>query len=264
MNPCSLGKILKDGLCHKTTLSRKIALNDFKGLSEEEQTLVLWRAQIKDKAGLMESICLHHHKLYLESAFTKKFSKCCNIFGHHSKKVKGAVTIRLELAQQLEKHSFQVIPGWKVCSKCYNKISKMKNPESDAESTSSQSVSSAASWEESYSTQSAKRKLDTSLAAVGVSPVSSSHALPKQARMLEAKKKITKVVRNLESSFSSSIGVSAPSLLDPPSTPSLEDFQSLQQAEIDYMCSLHSIKEKIVQSSNSREKIQLLTCAPIS
>ena len=93
MNCCCVGSILGDNSCPKTTYSRKVELNDFEILLEEEQDLVLWRAELKDKADSIKSICLHHKHLFLGSAFTKKFTKCCNIFGNHSKKVKGFVSI---------------------------------------------------------------------------------------------------------------------------------------------------------------------------
>jgi len=60
MEPCSLGNILQDALCHKTTYSRKAEINDFKCLSADEQSLLLWRVQVKDQAEAVKTKCLHH------------------------------------------------------------------------------------------------------------------------------------------------------------------------------------------------------------
>jgi len=52
---------------------------------------------------------------------------------------------------------------------------------SDTETTSNAGYSSEASWEQNFSRQSAKRKLDECLNVMGLSPIASTHALPKHA-----------------------------------------------------------------------------------
>ena len=160
----------------------------------------------------------------------------------------------MALAEELKKHSFNVIPGWKLCSKCYTKTTQINSSES--QNISDDSASSEASWEESVSVQLSKRKLDHSLTAIGISPIASAHSVPKRVRITEAKK-INKAVRNLESSFSSTIEIPAISFSESPTTPSQTDHQALKQTEQDYMEFLHSIKEKLQQTTSSEEKVHL-------
>ena len=164
----------------------------------------------------------------------------------------------------MEEHSYHVIPGWKFCSKCYGKVTHLNS--SDTETTSNASYSSEASWEQNFSRQSAKVKLDEGLNVMGLSPIASTHAFPKHARVSEAKRKMTKAVRSLETSFTSVIGLPEPTPLQPPATPSVspEDYHALQQTEKDYMTFLYNVKEKVQQGKDSQEKIQFLTCTPES
>ena len=103
------------------------------------------------------------------------------------KKLQGVITIKLNWAKKLEKHSFFVIPGWKLCSNCFKKLTTILD--SDKESASNDSFSSEARYETKFSRQAAKRKLEESLTIMEVSPVASSHSLPKHARVEQAKKR---------------------------------------------------------------------------
>ena len=151
-----------------------------------------------------------------------------------------------------------------ICFKCYGKVTHLNS--SDMETTSNASYSSEASWEQNFSRQSAKVKLDEGLNVMGLSPIASTHAFPKHARVSEAKRKMTKAVRSLETSFTSVIGLPEPTPLQPPATPSVspEDYHALQQTEKDYMTFLYNVKEKVQQGKDSQEKIQFLTCTPES
>ena len=80
---CSIGEF-EDSACHKMVHTHgKIGMLQVTELSRDDRELILWRTGIH-KRNLM-TICLHHHKQYLEK-FTTLNPFCCDPFRHHDEK----------------------------------------------------------------------------------------------------------------------------------------------------------------------------------
>ena len=54
--------------------------------------------------------------------FEQKSVNCCDLFKRHKKKTKGIRKIPLDLAKEVKCNGYDVLPGWKVCRKCYQQF----------------------------------------------------------------------------------------------------------------------------------------------
>ena len=66
----------------------------------------------------IKTIC-RYHELKFGDTFKKQFTKCCNVFGKHKKKVNGGHVVTLDIAIQLKNENKDVVPGWKLFRSCY-------------------------------------------------------------------------------------------------------------------------------------------------
>ena len=118
---CNFKELHGSGECHKSWLTRQNALEKVCDFEEELQETLLWRAGMKEAVENQELMIYSHHKELFGSAFEKKFQKCCNIYGKHTrgrKVVKGGHMITLEMAKKLKLEGHEVFPGWQFCRNC--------------------------------------------------------------------------------------------------------------------------------------------------
>ena len=194
MECCSVGILLQQD-CHKTLYTAKVELIPFKSLHITDQELLLWRASLKD-SGQVVNVCMHHKKIFLGPRFEHRFKNCCDIYKSHKRKVKGSILVTLEVAKMMEKLLISVKPGWRLCVTCYKRFKVDYNCLEDSEiSSTSSSTESVTSHLDNdpkltFHQHSAKETLKQTFQSVGVSPVGSSHSLPKRQRILKAKKNI--------------------------------------------------------------------------
>lgn len=102
---CSFGDSLKEE-CHKNF---KPEIKCFLSFSEQEQVVFKWRAGLIVSDLSIKTIC-HYHKYKFRDSFKKQFTKCCNVYGKHSKKVKGGHPVTLDMAMQLKNENKDVVP----------------------------------------------------------------------------------------------------------------------------------------------------------
>ena len=91
---------------------------------------------------------MHHYKSFIGKTFEKKYSKYCNIFKKHAKKVKANHKITVAMAEELEMQSINVTPGWKLCATCYQKVKKSDVGGLSESSSQGSSISSSANSDE--------------------------------------------------------------------------------------------------------------------
>ncbi|XP_048886219.1 ARL14 effector protein isoform X2 [Brienomyrus brachyistius] len=119
MSPCTVGEQLQEASdCHKTFLSQEVGLKQLGVLPERDCLLLQLRTGLM---GLMErdTVCLHHHKVYVEH-YEEAQRVCCDPFSSHRKVVrKGLRPIDLDDASFLtEQFARHFVPGWKLCNRC--------------------------------------------------------------------------------------------------------------------------------------------------
>jgi len=212
MNKCSIGLTLNDK-CHKTSKIKQSGFINLSILSCDDREIIKMRAGIE--AEEITSICLHHHKVFMET-FATKSDKCCNLFKKHpgrKKKTKGQLEISLQNAKELRTMDYLAIPGEKFCRNCYSHCKTLLEqkqlqqlPEEhcvhddmeSASTSSSTSIStidfSDASDAEGYRKRKAQESTDSALKSVGESPLS-FHSINKRQKVVYAQKKLTKAVK---------------------------------------------------------------------
>ena len=109
--PCDFGAFLKD-LCHKTYFTKKCGFKDLKDYDPELKEVYFWRAGIfhHEDIDRITKICFHH-EWALGVDFEGKYTKCCNIFQNHKKKVKGGHMISLYMAKRCKNRRLTVFQG---------------------------------------------------------------------------------------------------------------------------------------------------------
>ena len=107
LEACSFGKKL--GIeCHKTSYSRKRALEIFSEIPTKEQELLLLRSGI-DQIEQNGCICLHHKHYFLTKY--EYFQKCCcDPFESHKSTIRKSLrTIDIESASFLQKNMGKIL-----------------------------------------------------------------------------------------------------------------------------------------------------------
>lgn len=87
---CDIG-IVSGDVCHKTIFCRKQNILKREDMSEEEIRIAEWRTGV----FRIESMCLHHHRIYL-GRYEASQKSCCDPFNKHLKEGK-VVTSELVL-----------------------------------------------------------------------------------------------------------------------------------------------------------------------
>ena len=260
---CSIGKIVKDD-CNLLTYTRKTGFLQLNSLHDDEREIILWRCGLLEK-GIdvgKGTICMHHSFVY-GKVFERHVSvKCCNAFNTHRRKVKGQRVITLAKAYKLKKIGYNVIPGWKICKNCYEKIPK--------ESITEQ-VEDDLEFEESFqgdleeggdSVELSREEFNSSLVFSGLSPLK-LHGLRKPNQISAAIGKLRRLREHYEEMAARAIGVDVDNIASSSTAASdvLRRDAMEKAAELDRLHFL--LKEKLIESSKE-EKVQILTLAPDS
>ena len=140
----------------------------------------------------LQSICKYHFNKFSNDSF-KKGSKCVDPFKLHTRKKKpdGTHNISLEMARGLRSNNIKiddtcVVPGWKVCKNCHEKIKeRLAGDEQTTEATTEEEESTEEEMTEEYSSSvfestlhhtDQRDVLNNTLEMIGISPLK-THAL---------------------------------------------------------------------------------------
>ena len=170
--------------------------------------------------------------------------------------------ISLDMATNLKQKGHKVKLGQKLCRQYINKYEKIMNePEEitiDENETKTeeelQIQDDSAEYEESP-----RRKLNTSLESVGVSPIN-VHTVPQHSRPTRAKEKLKSVMEKYQESISDAYDVSVDVIKEKPK----DDIQSETTKKADELDKLHIAMKKKLTPCSYPQKIQLLTLVPDS
>ena len=271
---CSIGNFLsslhlKNSSCHKSWYKKHRGCYRFTSLAKQEIELLMWRSGLRKLVARNvftaneNTVCFHHHSMFI-GCYEAKQKKCINPYGlhYHSKKKKmrqGQYTITLEMACAHQNNSSletALIPGQKLCKDCWLKTKcSQELIESSSCSESYESNCSDSSQCDQDLQDSSIIVMDTSLAACSVSPFKSKGKSHKQKEAC-AKRKVTQATKNLEAAFFST-GINLSTNSQPTSSK-----KSLAETDIDQM--MKELKQKFLESSSYREKLQMLTLKPQS
>ncbi|KAG1665912.1 ARL14 effector protein [Nymphon striatum] len=258
LEACSIGLAHNDQ-CHKTSYSKMTGLISGSDLGEEDLKIIAWRSGLRGGNVSVSTICLHHKYLYSNTVYWTKYGKCCDPLDTHTRKVKefisGICKIGLAFAEELENIGINIVPGQKLCPSCLKKVKNDVAAAAGSESSTSTDESTPGTCKEVI-----KHKLNQSLELTGVSPVK-THGLKKHARMEQAKTKISKVVGNLQESFSSVIGVDMATLQAEPEAEICSSDIIKKANDLDQITT--AMKSKLATADHSTQ-IQILTLTPES
>ena len=264
---CIIALLDNSNPCHGSTLSHSVA-----DLAEAQREVLFWRSGLKEKLDSNElsidlgssKVCDYHFKKLL-TYYEKKQKHCCNPFNAHSnaagkKKAKGHMTIQLEIAKQLlltTPVSTTIIPGNKVCNKCWQDIQAvLSNPAGNVSlPLSDQSSDDFQSPDEEYDSS-----LNASLQSCGVSPFKSKGLRPSQ-KSTSANKKMERVTAHLHAAFEEQ-GVTLP-----PTNPlscNLDDCRAKSAAKDDQDALMQGLRIKFEEATSFADKVSLLTLKPDS
>lgn len=238
---CTVGQA-ENSACHLVTYSSgKCSLKLIQEYQLEEQQLISRRSGLQfDETS---KICLHHEALFL-AKFEHLQRTCCNPFNKKSHiSTKSLRVIDFPTADILKDMTkVDVKPGQKLCPACRKEL---KN----------RTMASSSSASEHDEGMKVSESVNTSLTALGVSPLKFQKVSVRDSRSY-AKRKISQVQSVIGGKIASVGG------FDP------EDVQAAstsRQCEncLDYNNLLEELKEKLKISSRS-EQLQILTLAPSS
>ena len=169
------------------------------------------------------------------------------------------------MAKRLKKKNIEIVPGYKLCRQCVKElevIEKQADDENDIatpkqlnedENMSENELSDY----EMFATP-PKKKLNTSLSSVGISPVN-LHGVPQHTRAYTAKLKLTKVMEKFKSELSEAYSVE-----DIPLDTNLASISTDVQTKAKDLDKLHeSMRDKLVTACYT-DKVQILTLIPDS
>ena len=169
------------------------------------------------------------------------------------------------MAKILKEKGFNdVLPGQKLCRQCVTKYEKLtKSPENEYMTEIIKTESSQdelASDDDFLLYESPKKKLNSTLKSIGISPVN-IHGVTQHSRASNAKGKLKKVLNVYKENISAVYNVSDIEI-DKPAQSYQEYRDTKNKAE--ELDRLHAaMKEKLVTASNT-EKLQILTLVPDS
>ena len=170
---CDFGKLLNTS-CDKILYARQTGRKNIKELDDDLQCILLWRARLLEEKDNVFTICFNHEQLF-GKVFEIKADKSCSILKSCRSNSKAHRVINLEMAKIMKEKGFNVLPGQKLCRQCVTEYEKLtKPPENEnlteiIETESSQDKS--ASDDDFLLYESPKKKLNSTLESIGVSPV---------------------------------------------------------------------------------------------
>ena len=142
------------------------------------------------------TICFHHEQFF-GKVFERKADKCCSILKSHRRNSKAHRVINLEMAKILKEKGFNdVLPGQKLCRQCVTEYEKLTKPPENKNMTeiieTESSQDELASDDDFRLYESPKKKLNSTLESIGVSPIN-IHGVAQHSRASNAKGKLKKV-----------------------------------------------------------------------
>ncbi|KAG1676396.1 ARL14 effector protein [Nymphon striatum] len=221
LEACSIGLAHSDQ-CHKTSYSKMTGLISESDLGEEDLKIIAWRSGLRGGNVSVSTICLHHKYLYSNTVYWTKYGKCCDPLDTHTRKVKVKNDVAAAAGSESSTSTDESTPG--TCKEVI------------------------------------KHKLNQSLELTGVSPVK-THGLKKHTRMEQARTKISKVVGNLQESYSSVIGVDMATLQAEPEAEICSSDIIKKANDLDQPPT--AMKNKLATADHSKQ-IQILTLTPES
>lgn len=257
---CSVG-LHCETKCHKKSYTKSVKLISVDLLSELEKKLIVLRSGVS--ADLFSNICAHHKMYYLKKYETYQ-TFCFDPFQRHKNRItKTLRPVSLEFSNQtkfISKVIIKAIPGQKICNACRNEFYKFQTNVEDSFETEepTDNVQDISDIESTLSKETALEEINTSLTDIGESPLK-FHAVPSHMRSTYAKRKLdlacstmkNKVCKVLEKDFS-------------PEKRNEHIPKNIEEKANDLDRLVEMIKEKLETPVTRREKIQLLTLAPIS
>ena len=256
IDQCSVG-IFKDDSCHKTTYKVSSKLNYENDFSQDDWQLILARV---DKN--ITSICNHHKKVYIEYYTSIYGNRCINPLDLHtvtskqakSSKNKSLRIISLEFYQQAL-NKVKLIPGKKICTTCYQKVSNLIKEEVNIGATQSEE-------DPAFPTPHKVNllRIENVAKELGVSPIQPLVKLSKHQRPQQIKRKASQIRDAVLKKMSSGLQVK----VTEGDSDGEEITQESKKLGEDYERLINDIKDKLFNTESSSEKIRLLTLAPKS
>ena len=262
---CSFGQHLEQQ-CHQKT-SKEI--RPFKDLSDDDQIVYRWRAGIASNISIT-MICKFHENLFGDAKF-KKYSKCCDPYNSHKKRKKpdGTHNIVLEWAEQLKLKGIYVVPGWKVCRNCQQRIKELiRNKSYDdlldvdcGEFMPDVYECDQSVLESTMNMAEQRNELNECWQLMGISPLK-THAVPKSTKVKEACEKIKRSQEKQKELAKELFQLPDRSLLEKKENVLVDKETASKANNFDRLMFL--MKEKLKEKSLSTSlKIQVLTMAPL-
>ena len=201
----------------------------------------------------------YHHEQYFGNAFERKEKYCCGILINHKRKgTKAEQSVTLDMARYLKSKDIDVVPGKKFCRQCKSKYNNMSTDE-DSDNNSQCTTMSDQEFNEG---ETPKKKLNSSLQSMGVSPMDSLHAVAQHSRVNNAKNKLDRAVDTLKNNLCEAYSIEFDQIDDSKDQNNSEKNEFKEKAiELDR---LHeAMKDKLITATYA-EKLQILTLAPDS
>ena len=277
---CSFGLHLKEQ-CHQKTA---VETQPFHDLPAVEQRVYLWRAGI-DTPTDITSICRYHTNSFGDPHF-KKNSKCCDPYVRHKKVKKpiGTHNISLAWADKLKLTKIDglekdVVPGWKVCKNCYEKIKDDLNSavspvahdddesvpdidECDNDDEFMPDVDECDNvFESTLFVNEQRDELNAYWETMGISPLK-THSVSKCGKVKDACEKINRSLEKLKELAKELFALPDTSPLEKKDTLEVDKETENKAKNFDRLMLL--MKEKLRENTMSTaQRIQLLTMAPL-
>ena len=171
---CDFGKLLNTP-CDKLPYARQTRRKNIKELHDNLQCIFLWRARLSEEKDNVFTICFRHDQFFWR-VFGRKSDKCCSILRYNHCNSKAHRVINLEMAKILKEKGFNdVLPGQKLCRQCVTEYEKLTKPPENKNMTeiivTESSQDELASDDDFLLYESPKKKLNSTLESIGVSPV---------------------------------------------------------------------------------------------
>ena len=123
----------------------------------------------------------------------RQFTKCCNVFGKHTKKVKGGHVVTVDIATELRNKNIEVIPGWQLCRSCYEETKKTNEDVVADGDISDVDGDADVSIIQVINKTNNKKKLNETLDSLGISPIK-THSVAKSTKIKVARLKLERSI----------------------------------------------------------------------
>ena len=245
LSNCSIGEKLESE-CHKDGKNRTSGFKELQHVSLEDQDVLKLRKNIK-KLEDCKDICFYHERFFLVKYSGYQLT-CCDPLQHHSKPVKRNLkVISLNYSKVQAEKGRTLVPGKKLCPRCF---SDLENVSLGCENEMDTLFEPSDLEGEDVSVEHNKEVANTSLSSLECSPL--KYVRGDRVRSY-GKRKITEASRSIAANIAGALG-----------DPSLETASFGDDGCDDCNELMEKVKLKILEASNQREKIQLLTLIPDS